>query len=238
MNLYALLGISFAPATLFFLLAIILNKSLKIRYCLFSALLALVTVIPTSFIQFYVLALPIFTSYTFFSLMVTAIFFNGLIEESMKTLFMCLLPHKKQILGTFFCCIIIYGLTVGGFESVIYIVKKFQEVQGKGGREIVVSLLIDRIFTAQAIHTFCAALGGLYIWNFKNHKKSILPFVYAVLLHGIYNFFASFSGLFHWLAIVAILFAAVETRIFYLTAKTATQVNSSSSSVSSSSSSI
>ena len=203
MNLYALLGISFIPAALFFALAVILNKELKIRYCLLAALLALVTVIPTSLIQFYVLGLPIFTGYTFASVMITAILFNGLIEETMKMLFLCLIPQKKQVLGAFFCCVILYGLTVGGFESVIYIIRKFQEIQGQGGKEIVLSLLIDRIFTAQAIHVFCAGLSGLYIWNFRHNKKNILPFIYAVLLHGIYNFFASFSSIYHWLAIVA-----------------------------------
>ena len=218
MNLYALLGISFIPAALFFVLAVILNKELKIRYCLIAGLLALVTVIPTSMIQFYVLSLPVFTGYTFASVMITAILFNGLIEETMKMLFLCLLPQKKQILSTFFCCVVLYGLTVGGFESVIYIIKKFQEIQGQGGKEIVVHLLINRIFTAQAIHVFCTGLSGLYIWNFRRHKKNIMPFIYAVLLHGIYNFFASFNSNYHWLAIVAILFAAVECRIFYLAA--------------------
>lgn len=218
MNLYALLGISFIPTALFFVLAVILNKELKIRYCLISGVLALLTVIPTSMIQFYVLSLPVFTGYTFASVMITAILFNGLIEEAMKMLFLCLIPQKKLILSTFFCCVVLYGLTVGGFESVIYIVKKFQEIQGQGGKEIVVHLLVDRIFTAQAIHVFCAGLSGLYIWNFRRHKKNIMPFIYAVLLHGIYNFFASFNSIYHWLAIVAILFAAVECRIFYLAA--------------------
>lgn len=218
MNLYALLGISFIPAALFFVLAVILNKELKIRYCLIACVLALLTVIPTSMIQFYVLSLPIFTGYTFASVMITAILFNGLIEEAMKMLFLCLIPQKKQILSTFFCCVILYGFTVGGFESVIYVIKKFQEIQGQGGKEIVVRLLIDRIFTAQAIHVFCAGLSGLYIWNFRRHKKNIMPFIYAVILHGIYNFFASFNSIYHWLAIVAILFAAVECRIFFLSA--------------------
>ena len=94
MNLYALLGISFIPAALFFVLAVILNKELKIRYCLIACVLALLTVIPTSMIQFYVLSLPIFTGYTFASVMITAILFNGLIEEAMKMLFLCLIPQK------------------------------------------------------------------------------------------------------------------------------------------------
>lgn len=218
MNLYALLGISFIPAAIFFVLAVLLNKNLKIRYCLIAGLLGLITVLPTSLIQFYILSLPVFTAYTFASVMITAILFNGLIEESMKMLFLCLIPQKKQVLSTFFCCVLLYGLTVGGFESVIYIIKKFQEIQRQGHQEIVVQLLIDRIFTAQAIHVFCTGLGGLYIWNFRHNKKNIMPFVYAVLLHGIYNFFISFNSVYHWLAIVAILFAAVECRIFYVSA--------------------
>ena len=216
MNLYALLGISFIPAILFFILALLLNKNLKIRYCFLAALLGLLTVIPTSFIQFYVFNLPVFTSYTFSSVMITAILFNGLIEESMKMLFLCLIPQKKLVLSTYFCCAAIFGLTLGGFESVIYIIKKFGEIHGQGGHEIVIHLLIDRIFTAQAIHLFCALLSSLYLWNFRRHKKNIMPFVYAVLLHGIYNFFASFNSMYHWLAVIAILFAAVECRIFYI----------------------
>ena len=202
----------------FFVLSVILNKNLKIKYGLWSCILALLTVIPTSFIQFYVLALPIFAAFTFASLMVTAILFNGLIEESMKMLFLCFVPQKKQILSAFFCCTILYGLTVGGFESIIYATKKFQEIQGQGGKEIVVQLLLSRLFSSQAIHVFCAALSGLYIWNFRHKKRNFMPFIYAVILHGIYNFFASFSSAFHLLSVVAILFAAVECRIFYLSA--------------------
>lgn len=219
MNLYALLGICFVPAALFFALAVILNKNLKITYCLWACVLALLAVIPASLLQFYVLGLPIFTASTFVSVMITAILFNGLIEESMKMLFLCMMPQKKQILSAFFCCVILFGLVVGGFESVIYIVKKFQEIQGQTGKELVMQLLLKRIFSAQAIHVFCAGLSGLYIWNFRRHKRNIMPFVYAVLLHGIYNFFASFTSMYHWLAIVAILFAAVECRIFYVSSK-------------------
>lgn len=221
MNLYALLGICFVPAVLFFALAALLNKNLKIKYELWACVLALLTVIPASLIQFYVFSLPVFTAYTFSSVLITAIVFNGLIEESMKLLFLCLVPQKTQTLGAFFCCVMLYGLTVGGFESVIYVVRRFQEVQGQGGRELVIQLLLSRIFSAQLIHLFCAALGGLYLWNFRRRTKNIMPFVYAVLLHGIYNFFASFSSLYRWLAVVAILFAAVECRIFYLASRKA-----------------
>lgn len=220
MNLYAILGISFIPAVLVFVLSKILNPAFKIKYGILSFVLGLVTIFPASLIQFFLLKLEIFSGTTFASVMITAILFNGLIEETCKLLLLCALPQKKQTLGAFFCCVMIYGLAAGGFESVVYVVRKFQEITLASGREILVSLLIKRIFSAQAIHAFCAGLSGLYLWNFRHFKsKNILPFVFAVLLHGIYNFFISFSSGFKWLALVSIIFAAVECRNYYVSAK-------------------
>lgn len=215
MNLYALLGISFIPAVLFFCLACLQNKNLKIRYCAFSCVLGILTVIPTSLIQFFVLGLPVFNSYSFESVFVTAIIFNGLIEESMKLLFICFIPQKKQTFSAFFCCCLLYGLVAGGFESVVYVVRKFQEITVISGKEILIELLVQRIFSAQLIHTFCAGLSGLYLWFFKHKNTKFLPFIYAFTLHGIYNFFASFTSGYKWLALVAIVFAALQCRNFY-----------------------
>lgn len=220
MNLFALLGISFIPAVLFFVLCLIFNRELKAGYCLWASVLGLLTVVPTSLIQYFVLRLPVFNGYTFSSVMVTAIVFNGLIEEAMKMLFLCAIPQKKLVLSSFFCCVLLYGLVTGGFESVVYIIRKFQEITLTSGKDIVVNLLVGRIFSAQAIHLFCAGLSGLYLWNFRqNGSKNISPFVYAFLLHGIFNFFIGFTLGYKWLALVAILFAAVECRIFYLLAR-------------------
>ncbi len=224
MNLYAILGISFIPAVLFFVLSKVLNPNFKVRYGLLSCVLGLATVFPTSLIQFFLLKMQIFSGDSFAAVMVTAIVFNGLIEETMKMLFMCAIPQKKQTLGAFFCCAVIYALFAGGFESVVYIVRKFQEITLGSGREIILNLLIRRIFSAQAIHVFCAALSALYLWSYRHFKsKNIMPFAYAVLLHGIYNFFAAFSSGFRCLAFVSIIFAAVECRIFYLSAKSQSQ---------------
>lgn len=221
MNLHAILGISFIPAILFFALSKILNHNFKFHLGILACLLGIITIFPASFIQFFLLKLEIFSGTTFSSVMITAIIFNGLIEETIKMLFLCAIPQKKQTLSAFFCCAIIYGLSAGGFESAVYIIRKFQEITIASGQEIAVTLLVKRIFSAQAIHTFCAALSALYLWNFRHFKsKNIMPFVFAVLLHGIYNFFAGFTSGFRWLSLVAIVFAAAECRIFYLFAKT------------------
>ena len=226
MNLYAILGISFIPAVLFFVLSKILNPNLKFRHGILSCVLGIITIFPASFIQFFLFKLEVFSGTTFSSVMITAIVFNGLIEETIKMLFLCAVPQKKQTLSAFFCCAIIYGLSAGGFESVVYIIRKFQEIPLVSGQEIITNLLIRRIFSAQAIHAFCAGLSGLYLWNFRHSKsKSITPFIFAVLLHGIYNFFAGFTSGFRWLSFIAIIFAAVECRIFYLSAKSSKEQN-------------
>lgn len=228
MNLYAILGISFIPLVLFLALSKILNSSFKLRYGILSCALGLLTIFPASFIQLFLFKLEIFSGTTFASVMITAIIFNGLIEESIKMLFLCALPQKKQVLSAFFCCAVIYGLAVGGFESVVYIIRKFQEITLSSGSQIITNLLVKRIFSAQAIHVFCAALSSLYLWDFRHGiSKNFMPFVFAVLLHGIYNFFAGFTSAFHWLSLVAIVFAAVECRIFYLSSKSSETKNGS-----------
>ena len=220
MNLYAILGISFIPAVLFFILSRLLNPEFKVRYGLLASALGLATVFPTSLIQFFLLETRLFSENSFASVMITAIIFNGLIEETMKMLFMCAIPQKKQSLGAFACCAVIYALFAGGFESVVYIIRKFQEITLASGSGVILNLLIRRIFSAQAVHVFCALLSALYLWSYRHFKsKNIMPFFYAFLLHGIYNFFTGFTSGFRWFSFVAIVFAAVECRIFYSAAK-------------------
>ncbi len=215
MNVYALFGINFIPLITVFLIFCVLIRGLKVRYAVLSCILGLAAVFPTSFLQYFVLSLPVFNTNTFESVLVTAIVFNGLIEETVKLFLLCLLPQKKMTLGMFFCCCILSGLTTGSFESVIYIIKKLQELNLQTPLQQLVKLIMMRSFSSVLIHTFCAALSGLYLWMFKHKQNHFIPFVYAVLLHGIYNFFAGFTSDYRLLSIVAILFAILECRIWY-----------------------
>lgn len=221
MNLYAVLGISFIPSVLLLVLSKILNGSFKIRYGLLSFILGLVTVFPASFVQFFLLRTDIFNGTAFSSVMITALVFNGLVEETIKLLFLCAVPQKKQTLSAFFCCAVVFGLAAGGLETLVYVIKSSREIMLVSGRNLALDLLIKRIFSAQLIHALCAGLTALYLWSFRHFKsRNIMPFVLAVLLHGIYNFFVSFTSPFRWLAFVSIAFAAVECRIFYKPQKT------------------
>ena len=50
--------------------------------------------------------------------------------------------------------------------------------------------------------------------------RKISCLVVAVLLHGIYDFFAGFSGSLRWFAIAVVLMAMIECRIKYTSLKT------------------
>ena len=215
MNIFALFGLSFLPLVTAFLLIVILVKGQKLRYALFACVVGLLTVIPTGIVQYFILKLPIFKANTVVNLLVTAVIFNGLVEESFKMLFMSVMPSKKLNLGAYFTCALLAGLTLGSFESVIYVVTKINGAFEPFGSRALINLLVARAFTSVVIHTFCAGLSGLYLWAFKRKQKNVMPFVWAVLLHGVYNFFAGFKNGFYWFAIIAILFAILECRIWY-----------------------
>ena len=215
MNIYALFARSFVPLLAVFVLFMIFVPGLKLRHALWACILGLITVAPASFIQYYLLNLPIFYTGTVISLLVTAVIFNGLIEETVKMLFMALQPQKKTILPAFFACCLLCGLTLGSFESVIYMVRRIQDTAYPLTNKEIYNLIASRMFTAVLIHTFCAGLSGLYLWGFRHNSRHIMPFIWAVLLHGVYNFFAGFKSGFYWFAIIAIVFAALECRIWY-----------------------
>jgi len=215
----------FVPVILCFILYItvfavlaLLVPGMKIRYELWASLLGLLAVLPIAFVEYVVLSLPVFTSHTFASVMITALIFNGLIEETLKMCLMLLMPSKKLTLQMFFACSLICGLALGSFESVIYFLKHLQET-GIAGSLALYKLIIIRMFSSVIIHTLCAGLSGLYVWSFHQRKTTIIPFIYAFMLHGLYNFFSGFSSGFKYFAIAVLFLAAVECRIRYLKQK-------------------
>ncbi|QTQ13089.1 PrsW family intramembrane metalloprotease [Treponema parvum] len=215
MNVLAPIALCFVMYVAIFIIFAVLVPSLKIRHELWASFLGLLAVLPTAFTEYVVLSLPIFTAHTFFTVLITALVFNGLIEESLKMIFMLLLPYKKLKLPAFFACSVLCGLVFGSFESVIYMLVYLQKISS-GGIGVVYKLILIRMFTAVIIHTFCAGLSGLYIWSFRKKASNITSFIFAVLFHGLYNFFAGNSGLLYWFIIPVILFAIVECRIRYL----------------------
>lgn len=196
----------FLPLILCFCVFCLAVDGFKLRYGLWSSLLGLLSVVPIALVQFLILSLPIFTSNTLASVLVTAMVFNGLVEEGLKMLCMLLLPSRKTEFPVFFCMALLTGLALGCFETVIYLFAGQQEIG-------------VRMATAVLIHVFCAGLSGIYVWLFRQRRTRTSPFVLAAVLHGAYNFFAGFSGGYRWFSVLAIAMAALECRIWYAKAR-------------------
>ncbi len=202
MELYITMGICFIPLIVAISVSLVKVTGFTKRLALVSSLLGLAAIIPIGFLQFFILELPIFNTGTISALLVTTIIFNGLIEEFIKMLLLLFLPAKKMNFKAFLACAIISGLALGCFEAIIYVITGTPHIE-------------VRLFTAVIMHAACAGLSGLYVWTYKNTKSQLSAFITAVLLHGIYNFFAGFSGNFWLFSIVAILFAIVRCRVDY-----------------------
>lgn len=201
MNLFASIGICLVPLFLLSLVFLLCIKKLSSLHLLFSIFLGFLAIIPVTVIQFFLMKLPIFTAENLLSLFVITFVFNGLIEESLKMTSGFFLPFKKMTFGSFVACGIIIGCAFGTFENIVYLVS--------GAKNISV-----RFFTSLVLHCCCAGLSAIYIWTFKKKNPKIFCFILAVLLHGLYNFFAG-SEKFWWLSIITIIYAFVKLKFSF-----------------------
>ena len=210
MSVFVLMGLSFVPLVFFLVLFCLAVPGFKVRYGLGATLVGLFSLIPIVILQYLVLKMPVFSKDTLLSVLITVMVFNGLVEEMVKMFSLLLLPHKKMGIGVFLAMSLISGLALGCFETVIYLFSGYQNIQ-------------IRSLTAVAMHSLCGGLSGIYVWTWRDPVEKapgkkvplVMPFVLAVVLHGVYNFFAGFSGGFWWFSVVAILMAALECRIWY-----------------------
>ena len=206
MSVYMMMGLSFLPLLCIFVIFRFAISGFKVRYGLLAILLGLLSLVPIVIIQSFVRNLPVFTSNTLFAALITVMLFNGLIEESVKMGTLFLLPVKKMNFPTFFALSLVAGLALGCFETVIYLFSGYLDIE-------------VRTATAVVLHCLCTGLSGFSVWLWKNpgekKKKSWAPWLWAVILHGSYNFFAGFSGFYRWFSLATIMLTALESRIWY-----------------------
>lgn len=219
MNISFLFALCFLPVVTFFIIFSIFPKEKQILKYLIFCVLGVLTIIPASFIQFFVLKLPFFNSSTFSSILITSIIFNGLIEECFKMGFMILMPKRNMTLTTFFIGAILLGISAGSIETAIYVMGNIEKVVIASGTEEAIKLIFTRMFSTQSLHAFCAGLSGIFVWSSRKGLRHLIIFIYAVIFHGFFNFFIAFDTSLKYFAIVPILLAAIECRIWYKNAK-------------------
>lgn len=231
MNIYFALILNFLPLFIcFFAFRFLLR--MKFSTELFACLFGLLSVLPGTFLQFY---LGCFVPEQIFSAKngLAGIFcnffvYNGLVEELIKLVMIALIPHKKLSLRDFFAAALLCGLCLGSFESMIYFLHHLSNAR-MSGAELLYGLIFARMFSSDLIHVFCAGLCSLFVWGLRHKHNNPMIFVYAVVCHGLFDFFVYFDLWIHWFSVAAILFAVVECRVKYQDMKSRTVAKRKSS---------
>lgn len=219
MNIFFLFALCFLPVITFFTLFSFIPKEKQILKYLISCIFGIFTILPASFIQFFALKLHFFNSDSFLSILLTAIIFNGLIEELSKLGFLIISPKKNHSLQTFFLASLLLGISAGSMETIIYVLGNVERTVITEGTNGTIKLILMRMFTSQILHAICAGLSGIFVWGARYELKHLIVFIYAILFHGFYNFFIAFDSYLKFFAIVPILLGALECRIWYKTVR-------------------
>lgn len=191
---------------------------LKITHILIAVLLGLVAVLPISIIQYFMPVIPGLNLSPVLRALLKSVLLYGFVEEAIKTLALLPLPHKNQNRLNFLLLAFTAGLSLGCFESVVYYFDHLQIANNRGATLLYGQIAV-RIFTSDIIHMTCTGLCGLFIYSCRNKPVRVSCLVIAVLLHGVYDFFAGFSGGLRWFSVAVVLMAIAECRIKYTALK-------------------
>ena len=188
---------------------------LKISHQLIAILLGLLAVLPISFIQYFLPDIPFIASMPLLKTLLKSLILYGLVEELIKMIVAIPLPHKEYTKLSFLFLAFVMGLALGCFESVVYYFDHLQKANTKGA-ELLYGMIAARIFSSDLIHMSCMGLSGLFLYSKREKETQISCFIMAVLLHGIYDFFAGFSNNLKWFSIAVVLLSIAECRIKYI----------------------
>lgn len=208
--------ICFLPLIAAVIVFSVVNKLKPVRILLII-LLGLAAVVPISIVQFFIPDLTISGISPVMYTIIKCLVLYGLVEEVLKAVALIPVANRKNTLMQNLLYAFIFGLTVGCFESVVYYIEHLQTALLREGQVLYFQIFL-RIFTTDIIHMACAGLGGLFIVSCKFKKPKITCLIDAVLIHGFYDFFASFQGEMGWLryfAIPVILLSLLECRMKY-----------------------
>lgn len=204
MTIIAAIALCFIPLAVVFLSFALLTKRFKVWQGLLACVLGMIAVVPIAIMQFFLLSKNFFAANSLLAILISALVINGIVEETMKMGLLFLFPVGEMKLKLFYKYCILSGLTLGCFESLIYLISGFQEIG-------------LRMFSSVLIHIVCAVFDGIFVYGVKHWHFRIAPLSYAIILHGIYNYFAGFGeGPFFYISFAVIAFAVIECRITYL----------------------
>lgn len=198
LQLAAVILICVIPVAAVFVLEALFVKGFKVLPGLYAILLGLLCMAPALLIQTLLDKLKLFGTGTLFSLLCKIFLENGLTEETVKMGALFLISTKNKDLKLFLSLAALVGLSFGAFETLVYLVSGMQ-------------IFTFRLFTSVVLHTALCVLSALFVFSAKNGTFRISGFIWAVLLHTLYNYFAGFKmqSAFFWVSIPVVIFALV-----------------------------
>ncbi len=217
MNVYLVIALCFIPLILVFPITLISTK-LPILKGLLALILGLFSVVPIAFFQYLIVDILPKSNNGILLLFLQTLIFAGLLEEGLKFVIEFLFPSKKLSLKQFMALALIFGITLGCFESVVYYLNCLQRSSQKNA-DLIYSLIFMRMISSDLIHMLCAGLSAFSVYMIKNKRFFISPIIISILIHGIFDLFVYFQNPIHFFAIAAVLFAAIELRVKYSSAK-------------------
>lgn len=195
-----------------------LKDKIKLLHQLIAFLLGLLAVIPISLVQYFVPnCQQFFPSLILYSLLKSFLLY-GLVEELFKMLLILPLPHKGYTPKNFMLLTFVLGLSLGCFENAVYFLQHLQEANSIGA-ELLYGQIFIRIFTSDIIHMTCTGLSGLFVYSCRNKPRKISPLIWAIILHGVYDFFAGFNSNIRYFSLLVVLMAIIECRVKYMDIK-------------------
>ena len=210
----------FVPLLFAFCLFTFIFK-LKISHQLLAILLGLIIVFPISVIQYVVPTTNVFQNMPIVGTMLKSLIIYGLVEELFKTIVLVPVLSTKSIKEEYSAIQLLFlsfllGLSLACFESLVYLFDRLQIANNKGAQLLYHHIFL-RIFTSDLIHMSCAGLCGLFVISkrYNNNKSKISYLFLAILLHGIYDFFAGFQNNLKYFSYLVVLLALIECRVKY-----------------------
>lgn len=210
----------FVPLLFAFCLFTFIFK-LKISHQLLAILLGLAIVFPISVIQYVVPTTNVFQNMPIVGTMLKSLIIYGLVEELFKTIALVPVLSTKSIKEEYSAIQLLFlsfllGLSLACFESLVYLFDRLQIANNKGAQLLYHHIFL-RIFTSDLIHMSCAGLCGLFVISkrYNNNKSKISYLFLAILLHGIYDFFAGFQNNLKYFSYFVVLLALIECRVKY-----------------------
>ena len=199
----------FVPLLLIFAAFYAFIPGMKLTTSLLSVLAGFIAIVPVGALNIYVFSHLNLQADSLCGVLLRDILLNGFVEETFKMLLIWMLIHKAGDLRTFFFYAVLAGLSVGCFELFIYFPSWSSDIETK---------FFIRMGTAVVLHALCAGLSGIFVWSFKQKKRRVLPYAFAVIFHGLYNYFAGFkmNVPFFYFSFAVLVFALIECRIRYV----------------------